>query len=67
VTIKVKSRFWKLSPQLNMFLPCTWELHSRASLEEDLKFLPEKLHYESFTILVHKKLQKKILQFCLQN
>ena len=52
---KSKELVLELSPQLNRSLGCMRGLGSCVSLE-GLQFLPEKLHYEGFAILVHKKL-----------
>jgi len=52
---KSKELILELSPQLNRSLGCMRGLGSCMSLK-DLQFLPEKLHYEGFVILVHKKL-----------
>jgi len=45
----------ELSRQLNRSLGCMRGFGSCVSWE-GLQFLPEKLHYEGFAILVHKKL-----------
>jgi len=59
---KSKELVLELSPQLNRSLRCMRGLGSCVSLEV-LQFLPEKLHYEGFTILVHKNCTMKGLQF----
>jgi len=52
---KSKELVLELLPQHNRSLGCMRGLGSCVSLE-GLQFLPEKLHYEGFAILVHKKL-----------
>jgi len=59
---KSKELVLELSPQLNRSLGCMRGLGSCVWLE-GLQFLPEKLHYEGFAILVHKNCTMKGLQF----